>query len=181
MAEEKRAVRVECYRFPTDRHFREYLATIKMRSEHQIKLLLRNFLPMGGSLGIDPSRLEYVLNRKNFSELYENYEYVRRLVEGMAGNRRHGWEGLSWVIDLLPRFPMEAISAIEAYDLSHFFILPDGRINSLSDSVERIRAKYLETITEQNLGDTVTARDFEFLVASLYLRGWISGAGHSRD
>jgi restriction system protein len=120
MAEEKRAVRVECYRFPTDRHFREYLATIKMRSEHQIKLLLRNFLPMGGSLGIDPSRLEYVLNRKNFSELYENYEYVRRLVEGMAGNRRHVWEGLSWVIDLLPRFPMEAISAIEAYDLSHF-------------------------------------------------------------
>jgi restriction system protein len=169
LPEERRPVLVECYRFPTDQHFHDYIETIKIRNEHQIKLLLRNFLPMGGSFGADSDRLRDYLSQEDFSELYESYEYVRRLVEGSIGKRRHVWEGLSWVIDLLPRFPSEAISAIEAYNLSHFFILPDGRIDSLSDSVTLIRAKYLERITEQNLAETIGARDFEFLVSSLYL------------
>ena len=168
MPEEKRPL-VECYRFPTDQHLREYIDTIKVRTERQIKLLLRNFLPMGGSFGIDRDRLKEYSAREDFSELYDKYEYVRRLIQGTAGKRRHVWEGLSWVIDLLPRFPAEAISAIEAYNLSHFFILPDGRIHSLSDFVVLIRAKYLDIITEQNLADTISPRDFEFLVASLYL------------
>jgi len=169
MPEVSRPVLIECYRFPTDQHFRDYIDTIKTRTEHQIKILLRNFLPMGGSFGIDSDRLREYLGREDLSELYEKYEWVRRLIEGAAGKKRHVWEGLSWVIDLLPRFPTEAISAIEAYNLSHYFILPDGRIHSLSDSVAIIRAKYLEAITEQNLADTIAARDFEFLAASLYL------------
>jgi restriction system protein len=169
MREEERPGLVECYRFPTDHHFREYVNSIKSRNERQIKLLLRNFLPMGGSFGIDKDRLREYLAQDNLKELLEEYEYVRRLIYGSVGKKQHVWEGLSWVIDLLPRFPAEAISAIEAYDLSHFFILPDGRIHSLSDSVALIRARYLETITEKNLAEAISARDFEFLAASLYL------------
>jgi restriction system protein len=169
MPEEMRPVLIECYRFPTDEHFRQYINTNGIRKEHQIKSLLRNFLPMGGALGADSDRLRGISDRKDFPELYEKYEWVRRLIEGSAGGKRHIWEGLSWVIDLLPRFPTEAISAIEAYNLSHFFILPDGRIHSLSDSVALIRAKYLETVTENNLVDTIGARDFEYLAASIYL------------
>jgi restriction system protein len=169
--EEKRPARIACYNFPTDRHFHQYLETIKARSEREVKLLLRNFLPMGGSFGVDRLRLKDYLGLppEEFAQLFDEFEYVKRLFEGTAGNKRHVWEGLSWVIDLLPRFPAQAIAAIEAYNLSHYFILPDGRVSSLSDAVALIRAKFLEAVTEQNVADVIPPRDFEFLVASIYM------------
>jgi hypothetical protein len=69
----------------------------------------------------------------------------------------------------LERIFATAIDAIEAYNLAHYYLLPDGRCDGLSDAVAVIRAKYIEAITEDNLANTLDARDFEFLVAALYL------------
>lgn len=171
MDEFDRPIRIDCSHFPTDRHLKEYLLSIDDRSDSQIKSLLRSFLPMGGMFGGDHRRLEayFALGEEDAHRLYDDYEYVRRLLDGTAGNKRHVWEGLSWVIDLLPHFPTQAIAAIEAYDLSHYFILPDGRASGLSDCTAIIRAKYLEAVTDKNLAETLTPREFEFLVASTYI------------
>jgi restriction system protein len=104
-------------------------------------------------------------SREEFKTLHETSEYVRRLI-----NRKlQTWEGMTWMIDLLPNHPATAIAAIEAYHLAHYDQLPDGRHHGLSDAVAVIRAKYIEAVTEDNLADTVGPRDYEFLVAALYL------------
>jgi restriction system protein len=119
---------------------------------------------MGGNLGADGERMLHYFGLPNFTKLFEEKEYVRRLIN----QTRHTWEGMSWIIDLLPRYPAQAIEAISAYDLAHFFILPDGRVHGLADAVDIIRAKYLEAITEENLASTVSPIDFEYLVAAYY-------------
>lgn len=165
LPEKKRTPLFAGFRFPTDRHREEYISSIKDRSENEIRFLLRHFLLEGGSLGIDQGRMESYGRRADFQTLYESSEYVRRLM-----NRRlQTWEGMTWILDLLPDHPAMAIAAIEGYNLAHYYVLPDGRCDGLSDAVAVIRAKYIEAVTEENLAETVEPRDFEFLVAALYL------------
>jgi restriction system protein len=154
----------ENYCFPTDDHREEYLQTIGQHSDSDIRILLRQFLPTGGGLGIDRGRMLEFARRDDFQQIYETIEYVRRLFN----QTRHTWEGMSWVIDLLPDFPARAIEAISSYDLAHMQFLPDGKSHGLADAIDVIRAKYLEAITEQNLAATINPRDFEFLIAALY-------------
>ncbi len=150
---------------PTNRHRDEYIASIKDRSDKDIRFLLRHFLLEGGSLFIDQGRMESFTSRDDFLEVYESSEYVRRLMN----QKLQTWEGMTWILDLLPHHPATAIDAIEAYNLAHYYLLPDGRCHGLSDAVAVIRAKYIEPVTEDNLADTVGPRDFEFLVAALYV------------
>jgi restriction system protein len=165
LPEKKRTPLFAGFRFPTDRNRDEYIASIKNRSDKDIRFLLRHFLLEGGSLGIDQGRMESYSSRKDFQSLYESSEYIRRLMN----QRLETWEGMTWILDLLPHHPATAIAAIEAYNLAHYYLLPDGRCHGLSDAVAVIRAKYIEPITEDNLAETVEPRDFEFLVAALYL------------
>jgi len=166
--EQKRKVLIECSSFMSDNQLNEYLSTISKRTDSQIKNLLRSFLPMGGAFGSDVDRLKYYTSREDVLELWEEYEHVRRLFQGLMGNKRHVWEGLSWILDLLPQFPTDAIAAINSYVLAHAQLLPDGRLNGLFDSIEVIRSKYIEQITDKNFTAEITPRDFEFLVASLF-------------
>src|SRR5262249_39598166 len=43
------------------------------------------------------------------------------------------WEGVTWILDLLPNNPRAAIHTLEAYFEAHGLLLPDGRINGLFD------------------------------------------------
>lgn len=159
----------EGYRFPTKQHRESFIAGIRARPDSDIRLLLRNFLLEGGSLGIDEGRIDdftrNISTKEELDKLYEENEYFRRLMH----QKRHTWEGITWIIDLIPNFPTAAIEAIEAYNLAHYFLLPDGRCDGLADAIDVIRAKYLEAITEANLADAITPRDFEFLVAAYYV------------
>jgi restriction system protein len=151
LPEKKRTPLFAGFRFPTNRHREEYIASIKDRTDNEIRFLLRHFLLEGGSLGIDQGRHMDYISRANFRELLESSEYVRRLI-----NRKlQTWEGMTWIIDLLPHHPATAIAAIEAYNIAHYYLLPDGRCDGLSDAVAVIRAKYIEAITEDNLAETV--------------------------
>lgn len=159
----------EDYRFPTARHRAGFIASIHDRPDSDIRLLLRNFLLEGGSLGIDKGRVDYVTRsistREELDKLYDENEYFRRLLN----QKRHTWEGMTWIIDLIPDFPAAAVEAIKAYDLAHYFLLPDGRCDGFADAIDIIRAKYLEVITPANLADTIAPREFEFLVAAFYI------------
>jgi restriction system protein len=169
LPEERRPEAFEGYRFPTAQHRDAFIAGIHDRPDSDIRLLLRDFLLVGGSLGIDEGRLSdftrNVSTKEEFEKLFEENEYFRRLMN----RKRHTWEGMTWIIDLIPDFPTAAIQAIRAYDLAHYFLLPDGRCDGLADAVDIIRAKYLEVITPENLADTIAPRDFEFLVAAFYI------------
>ncbi len=160
------------FSFPTDQHLLSYLDTIAWRSDKEIKLLLRNFLFMGGGLGADEMRFKYFAAQDNILELIDEHEFIARLFD----RRRHTWEGMSWIIDLLPHQPATAIAAIEAYQLAHLQILPDGRIHGLSDAVAIVRAKYLNAVTQRSLLDCLSPREFELLIAALFQEEGLSVA-----
>jgi hypothetical protein len=53
------------------------------------------------------------------------------------------WEGITWILDLLPHWPAEALASIGAYQLAHAQDLPDGRHSSLGDAMAVIRARWV--------------------------------------
>src|SRR5262249_3527589 len=87
----------------------------------------------------------------------------------LMNSKAHTWEGMTWILDLLPEHPATALAAIEAYDLAHYLLLPDGRIDGLHDASAVIRAKYLNAISPETLVDSLTGLEFEFLAAALFI------------
>jgi restriction system protein len=148
--------------FPTDRHTNEYLASVHARSEGEVRLLLRQFLIPSGTLGCDrrlveewtkaPKLLDYMLQR----------EFGRRMFRGRP------WEGMTWILDLLPHHPQDALNALDAYYLAHMQLMPDGRAQGHEDAASIIRARYLNQIHPADVLSGLNDRDFEFLIASLY-------------
>jgi restriction system protein len=82
------------------------------------------------------------------------------------------WEGITWVIDLLPHHPARAIGVLDDYFIAHCFSLPDGCINALGDATALIRAKFIGVPKSDDerlrLLMTVSPRHFECLVERLY-------------
>ena len=94
----------------------------------------------------------------------ERTEFARRLVSP----GRQPWEGITWVLDLLPLFPQMAIDSISAYITAHCQFLPDGRWTGLEDAMSLIRARYFDLAHPREILLGLRPRDFEFLVAALY-------------
>jgi len=140
--------RFDDYRFPTDAHKEEYIGTIESRSEREVVKLIRKFLVPSCWLGVDKSHMEWLRDVEKsdpgrFRELMQ-HEYFRRLFEYFSGQSTPlPWEGITWVLDLLPHFPKDALEGLKAYLLAHIQELPDGRIDGLSDALEVIRAKFI--------------------------------------
>lgn len=158
--------------FPSQQHRDEYIATIAQRTDTQIKALLYRFLIHTGTLGVDKDRFSWRMkSRKHKARSFTEYE--RRLIlhgTGMKGI--FPWEGITWILDLLPHNPAEALSALSGYMLAHIQYLPDGRIAGLQDATMIIRAKYIgnpPTNRERlHLLLTLTPRQFEHIVEATY-------------
>jgi len=165
------------YEFPTDEHRQEYLSSIDQRSEEDVYRLLCRFLIPSGTLGIDELRLAGLeAAQKDAPEIYERMirsQYHWRLVLYSAGHSQiPPWEGITWVLDLLPHFPRQALEGLKAYILAHAQELPDGRYRGLHDAAVVIRAKFIgmpgtQSETIQYLLD-LHPRDFECLTERLY-------------
>lgn len=149
-----------------------------------MRLVLRSFLIESTSLGCDDRHWkfrEYLsANATNDPRLQEmldgnpNSEYHRRLAYWQIMGRRGPppWEGLTWVLDLLPEHPEKAVDAISAYIVAHGQILPDGRFSGLGDAADLIRIRFIGVpTTEDEAVELIRALDwdrFEALVARLY-------------
>ena len=164
------------YQFPSDRHRDEYIDGIESRAEAEVIGLVRHFLVPSCTLGTDRSTFDYYIhcgkkNPETFRKMKER-EFIRRLLRSFGPNNPPPWEGITWVIDLLPHFPGQAIQTLHAYLLAHASWLPDGRLAGLSDTTELIRARFIgrpETTDDrraQLLG--LDPRDFECVVERLY-------------
>ncbi len=151
------------YCFPNDRLAEEYIAGIAKRPEAEVKALIRKFLIPTGSLGHDKMIVDLYVHRPElFREDVQRFEFPKRLI------RQPPWEGLTWVLDLLPDNPQEAINVVSAYFVAHVHWLPEGRMHSLSDVENIIRARYLHQSHPREVISGLSDRDFEFLVASIY-------------
>jgi restriction system protein len=161
------------YQFPTDRQREEYIQSIASRSEADIRRLLGKFLIPSGTLGVDDRVLEFIKEQSASSKALRATQYGRRLVLYDIGfGEETPWEGITWVLDLLPRHPREAIEALSAYVLAHFQVLPDGRFDGLEDASAIIRARYIGTPTT-NAGKVaslleLSPRQFECVVERTY-------------
>ena len=102
------------YEFPTERHKEEYLATIHNRTDEEVKKLLLRFLIPSSTLGIDEIRFGYLVDvQKSSPEKFKQlmrFQYNRRLLLfGAKKSPIPPWEGITWVLDLLPHFPKAEI------------------------------------------------------------------------
>jgi restriction system protein len=163
--------------FPSNEVRDAYLTSVGRRTNAEIFRLLRQFLVPSGSMGVDNLHLaSLVASRESAPEVFQGMlelEYTKRLLLHVKDrNKPPPWEGITWVLDLLPHFPKEAIVALQAYVLAHAQQLPDARYRGLLEATSVIRAKYIgspDTEAEklQLLRDMPT-RDFEHLVGQLY-------------
>lgn len=159
------------YMFPTDKHRENYLKTIQNRSDDDVKALVRKFLIPSGSLGKDEDSLEYLIhcikNEKETAKKLLGFEYYKRLLKSLGGETQP-WEGLTWILDLLPHNPRHAINALRAYLVAHIQFLPDDRIKGLGDAIAIIRAKFIESPYSVDFLEKIDPYEFEHLVESLY-------------
>ena len=148
--------------FPSEDFLRQYINRIEEFSEEDIKNLLRLLIVNTGSFGADEQNRQAYMLQKGYLNAYQS-EYYRRLIE-----TDYAYEGLTWILDLLPRFPKQALQAIEAYFTAHLSSLPDNAIKGLSDAEVLIRAKYLQNNYSSDTLLELNPREFECLIAKLY-------------
>ena len=166
--------------FPSHEVREAYLSTITERPENEVRSVLRTFL--GDSRTVDlTDRLHFDFLRARQRRITEGdipdlradfsfTEYDRRVIGHFAGkSMTPTWEGITWVLDLLPHFPQHALQAVHAYLLGHAQVLPDLRISGLADAADLIRSRYVthgsasvEVLQEVLL--ELSPRDFEFLL-----------------
>jgi len=153
--------------FPTDKMRDEYLSTIHDRTEEEVRSLLRWFLIRSGYLGLDQLRIEWIKktwDRSTLIRKIKTIEYFRRLLS----KNETAWEGLTWILDLLPHHPKDAINVIDSYWLVHCQLLPDHILYGLSECGMIIRSKYCEKLHPRETLLELKAKEFEWLVEDLY-------------
>lgn len=152
--------------FPSEQISDRYLNDIKNKSDLEVRNLLRKFLLKTVTLGSDHRVREYLIGLDNteLKSKLESVEYFRRLFFSAS----EVWEGLTWILDLLPSFPKDAIKGINAYFLANCQFMPDFVFTGISDCTAIIRAKYFEIEHPNKLLLEIEPHEFELLIEALY-------------
>ena len=160
------------YQFPTDAHREEYLRTIGTRPDAEIRFLLHKFLIRSGTLGHDRLTVQFLAHAARRGEKFPKTEFTRRLFgAALTKGRIQPWEGITWVLDLLPESPRKALDTIDSYFEVHAAFMPDGRLMGMTDARAIIRAKYIlvgDVEGSERALDKLAPRELEVLVAALY-------------
>ncbi len=164
------------FRFPTDKIRDQFLANIFNYSEKTITEILNTFLDVGTFLVSDHSlfnHLERLMedDPEEVTRLIKEVPYYKRLLAHVTSRGKTPLrEGITWIMDLLPSSPREALDALEAYLHVHLLYLPDGRIHGLSDAMAILRTRYFST--DETVANSILFSlkpiDFEHLAESLY-------------
>ena len=136
------------YAFPSDKHRDEYIETIGQRAEEDVYQLLGHFLIPTCWIENDEWNLKGLAwDRKSDPERFEfkmRQQYYKRLVVAIdLKSNTLPWEGITWVLDLLPHSPKQALEGLRAYILAHWQHLPDGRLGGLFQAAAIIKAKFI--------------------------------------
>jgi restriction system protein len=171
----KRAVFID-YRFLSEQHKTEYLAKIHQKSDADVISLIRRFLIPSSCLGIDKAILKtFLAMGQQDPEMHQKMaerEFIRRLLRSFGAGNPPSWEGITWILDLLPNFPRLALEGLNAYFMAHAQWLPDGRFEGLSHAIELVRAKFIgdpgRVQDKAEFFHKMDSREFECLVERLY-------------
>jgi restriction system protein len=152
--------------FPSDIVRDEYLKNVKNYSDKDVKDTLRKFIIKTGRIEADNWNLKFLVSlpKNEFDTLLENSEYYKRNLR-MEDN---AWEGLTWVLELLPRHPKMAIEALNAYFVANCAYMTDQQMFTVEDCLSIIRAKYYETEHPKEFLLQINPLEFERLVSTLY-------------
>lgn len=152
--------------FPNEPAKDEYLRKIKRIPEKKVKDLLRMLLPTTGYSQLDIINYSAVKSMGNSKskKIIDSNEYLRKIATG----RNDIWEGLKWVLDLLPNHPKEAILVLEAYFTANMHFISDHQIWSNADCIDIITAKYYDLEHPQSLLRDIDPLEFEWLIERLY-------------
>jgi restriction system protein len=161
--------------FPTDAHKSEWISTASSYSDADVKLLLRHFLVPNGSSPTDISDARYVMYRVKDEKLRNDdlSEHERHLIRHLLTNGDYpAWEGLGWVIDLLPQYPRRALDVIDAFFYASWQFLKDIYLEGLFDAQMVIRTYYIESAHTKDLAektlDGLNWRELEYLCGVIY-------------
>jgi restriction system protein len=171
--------------FPSDAAYAEYLAVAESRPEEEVRRIIQRLLIPAGATGGDHLIFEiYVqnLNKEWDSEeerlrwqRWADADHVQRVVRYYGRQSQNPpWEGMNWIMNLLPDHPHLAINAIEAYSVAKIGAMTDSMIHGLSDAEGVIRARYIG-LPESSGGRLqallgISSREFEQLIEHLYDR-----------
>ncbi|MDB9307000.1 restriction endonuclease [Nodularia spumigena CS-591/12] len=161
-------------KFPTEDHKNEWLRTAHLRPEKDVKLLLRHFLVSTGSNPSDQFKAQILISQlSKGTSLDELKEHDRRLLYHVKSHGKYPvWEGLGWVIDLLPHHPRTALNVINAFFYPYFGLLTDNYLSGLFDAEAIIRNRYIEsfhTIDSAERGLlSLDWRELEWLCGAVY-------------
>lgn len=161
------------WQFPTKSMRDEYLDTIQSRTDDEVIDLLRNLM-ISGWYGCDDYLSASMMDEFDKGNVTFEYvtatEHLKNLFRSIFSRQElPAWEGNTWIIDLLPDNPRLAIYALQAYLVSHFSYLPDGKIDGMLDAITLIQAKFIDTRRNFRLF-SADPRQFEQLVSTLYRR-----------
>jgi restriction system protein len=164
--------------FPTNEQANEYVASINNRSNYEVYSLIKLFLVPSTTSVFDemkfPDLVAELQKHEDPLNWLANKPYYMRLLVWYEDRNKPVWEGITWVLELLPEHPKKAINVIENYLIAHFWMLPDSFISGLYDAIKVIRAKFIGV--SETSGDKVKflleldSRQFEHLIKSLYTR-----------
>lgn len=160
--------------FPTDSHRDEWLKTAHRRSESEVKLLLRHFLISTGSNRMDSYDARHAISKiQGGVSIDELKEHDRRLILYARSKGKYPvWEGIGWILDLLPKYPRMALNVIDAFFQANYDRLTDNYLSGLFDTQLIIRNRYIESPHTKDPATKVLLgldwRELEWLCAVIY-------------
>lgn len=167
--------------FPSNELFDEFLQKIHDYEEQIVLQIIERFLVHTGTYGHNEWFFKALMTdgetRKTFLHLNQNRTWFRRMVLGMPA-----WEGIQWVMDLLPYFPSDAINAIDSFFMASCQHLPDNAMVGLSNATSIIRARYLEYNHPIEIIQKLDPLVFEKLIKQIFLeKGYQASTTKSTD
>lgn len=160
-------------RIPYEEWLENYINDIEKKSINEVKTLLR-FLLVPIHRKIDVDNYNSYISMRNYDSLNEE---MKKLLIGMESNEMYrriengndAWDGLTWVLELLPYSPYQAITALEGYSYSQTN-LPDDRIIGLRQCVEIIYARFIYLNKPKRNLLNLKPIEFEWLIEYLYYK-----------
>ncbi|MER7834100.1 restriction endonuclease [Streptomyces sp. NPDC095602] len=161
--------------FPSDEALSLYLEGVEGRPQEEVENLLWRMLSASTSK-MDAQMFPLIVEKSR--EL--NPEAARRVLNGGSIKRlrwreRTGigdaWEGMTWVLEMLPSRPGAVVDALNYYLMAQN--LPDVRIHAISDAIDIVRTRWIGnplTVEERRAQlKAIDPRKFEALIAAWWL------------
>lgn len=152
--------------FPRDDHREEFLESVHSRTDKQTKQILKLFLNKTKHYGCDSSNRKFLVHMIRNDPHYLDHlllsESLLRLISPEP------WPGITWVLDLLPEHPQQAIQSITSYITVHASYMSDQMIDGHFDAIAIIRAKWMHAPVDKEFFLALESRSFEKLVSKLF-------------